>query len=216
MVTTNYLLMLGVGTVFALLLALANHAAHAYLATPESWRRDIPGRFGTSGLPICRPRRRRLLGVRQPAQLSLPRRRRHPARVGPGPLVLGPPGLRPRPGLRLRRPGRHRSGVLHVDLPEFVQRRRSGQGRRRLGQAKRRPNTISGDAWICVRSSLPLDPSNYRASAASRNWAVTSSTPLSFHTSSCKRNRCALTWELNRTCGPTSNSWGIIAARKTV
>jgi len=46
MVTTNYLLMLGVGTVFALLLALANHAAHAYLATPESWRRDIPGRFG--------------------------------------------------------------------------------------------------------------------------------------------------------------------------
>ena len=46
MVTTNYLLMLGVGTVFALLLALANHATHAYLATPESWRRDIPGRFG--------------------------------------------------------------------------------------------------------------------------------------------------------------------------
>ena len=46
MVTTNYLLMLGVGTVFALLLALANHAAHAYLATPESWQRDIPGRFG--------------------------------------------------------------------------------------------------------------------------------------------------------------------------
>ena len=44
MVTTNYLLMLGVGSVFALLLGLANHAAHAYLATPERWRWDIPGR----------------------------------------------------------------------------------------------------------------------------------------------------------------------------
>jgi hypothetical protein len=45
MVTVNYLLMLGVGTVFALLVGLASHAAHAYLATPDSWRQDIPGRW---------------------------------------------------------------------------------------------------------------------------------------------------------------------------
>jgi hypothetical protein len=45
MVTTNYLMMLGVGTVLGLLLGLANHAAHAYLATPDRWRwEDIPGR----------------------------------------------------------------------------------------------------------------------------------------------------------------------------
>jgi hypothetical protein len=44
MVTTNYLLMLGVGTVFVLLLGLASHAAHAYLARPDSWEREIPGR----------------------------------------------------------------------------------------------------------------------------------------------------------------------------
>lgn len=46
MLTTKYLLMLGVGTVLALLLALANHAAHAWLATPDRWERDIPGRHG--------------------------------------------------------------------------------------------------------------------------------------------------------------------------
>jgi hypothetical protein len=44
MVTINYLAMLGVASVFALLLGLANHAAHAYLAMPDSWRTDIPGR----------------------------------------------------------------------------------------------------------------------------------------------------------------------------
>src|SRR5262245_7473082 len=44
MVTANYLLMLGVGSVLALLLGLANHAVHAYLAAPDSWRTDIPGR----------------------------------------------------------------------------------------------------------------------------------------------------------------------------
>lgn len=46
MVTVNYLSMLGIGTVFALLLALANHAAHAYLAMPDRWEREIPGRYG--------------------------------------------------------------------------------------------------------------------------------------------------------------------------
>lgn len=44
MVTINYLLMLGIGTVFVLILALANHAAHAYLAMPDRWEREIPGR----------------------------------------------------------------------------------------------------------------------------------------------------------------------------
>lgn len=44
MVTTNYLLMLGVGTVFALLLGLASHAGHAYLAKPDRWEREMPGR----------------------------------------------------------------------------------------------------------------------------------------------------------------------------
>jgi hypothetical protein len=45
MATTNYLLMLGVGTVFVLLIALANHAAHAYLAMPDRWQQDVPGRY---------------------------------------------------------------------------------------------------------------------------------------------------------------------------
>jgi hypothetical protein len=52
MVTWNYLMMLGVGTVLALLLALAVHAAHAYLAMwPDlfwDWqlqRRSPEGRF---------------------------------------------------------------------------------------------------------------------------------------------------------------------------
>lgn len=45
MVTVNYLLMLGVGTVLALLLGLVSHAGHAYLAKPDSWEQDIPGRY---------------------------------------------------------------------------------------------------------------------------------------------------------------------------
>ena len=45
MVTANYLLMLGVGTVFTLLLALASHAVHAYLAMPDRWQQEIPGRY---------------------------------------------------------------------------------------------------------------------------------------------------------------------------
>ena len=45
MVTLNYLTMLGVGTVLMLLLALANHAAHAWLAMPDRWEREIPGRY---------------------------------------------------------------------------------------------------------------------------------------------------------------------------
>ncbi len=45
MVTVNYLMMLGVGTVLMLVLALVNHAAHAYLAMPDSWRTDVPGRM---------------------------------------------------------------------------------------------------------------------------------------------------------------------------
>jgi hypothetical protein len=46
MVTANYLMMLGVGTVLARLLALASHAAHAWLATPDHENRDFPGRLG--------------------------------------------------------------------------------------------------------------------------------------------------------------------------
>jgi hypothetical protein len=46
MVTANYLMMLGVGTVLALLLSLANHAAHAWLATPDHGDREFPGCAG--------------------------------------------------------------------------------------------------------------------------------------------------------------------------
>jgi|GEM_PF-6356582 len=47
MVLANYVMMLAVGTVLALLVGLASHAAHAYLAIrPDNfWEKDIPGRW---------------------------------------------------------------------------------------------------------------------------------------------------------------------------
>lgn len=43
MATYNYLMLLGVASVLALLVALAAHAAHAWLAAPDHWRWDVPG-----------------------------------------------------------------------------------------------------------------------------------------------------------------------------
>jgi hypothetical protein len=42
--TYNYLMMLGVASVLALLLALAGHCAHAWLAVPDRWHGDVLGR----------------------------------------------------------------------------------------------------------------------------------------------------------------------------